>query len=170
MMVFLLFGDSLFFMRQLLGRPFTLLTALCLLVVWAVLRRRWLVLLVLLALATLLSQLFIFPLFIAGVGSVWLWRSKRTSSVLCAGASVAGTSAGLALHPQPLEYLRYLAMGFFGTLVPFSGSGVDGSEVHSGFSKNALHVILGIGIVCVLLLPILLQRQMTREMSTEGPA
>src|SRR3989344_6577159 len=106
----LFLGDFHFVHRILLGRPFPFFTALVLLAIICLFQRRLILLGATLFAATLLSHLFIFPLAVSIFGVAWLLviRDKR-SALRASVAVVTGVGMALAVHPQSMAYLTYLA-------------------------------------------------------------
>lgn len=141
-------SDHEFITRILLGRPFVWATVFALMALDAILRRKHFVVAAILLLATLFSQLFVFPLFFAGVGVVWLVCDRRFRDARVLGiAMLVGTGLGLALHPQAAEYLRYLAQVFL--QIPFASRSLSlGSEMHPSYNVSAS---VGIFSVCIIL-------------------
>lgn len=126
----LLFGDRLFFLRTLLGRPYLVMTAVVITLLHLLKRKHWLLISVLLCVATLLSHLFIFPVAIAGVYFVWFVLQRHTRDALhCAASVIVGVGVGLILHPQTTEYVRYMSVFF---RIPFLTDLNLGSEMRIG--------------------------------------
>jgi len=129
----LIFADKIFLYRLLLGRPFILITALLLIIFRGVIEKRWLLVSTCLLIATLFSQLFVFPFFIVCFGCGWLWLLKdRKSSIKIFASSCAAIVIGLMLHPHSLEYIRYLLMVFL-RIPCASDSLILGTEMQSGY-------------------------------------
>jgi hypothetical protein len=124
-----------FYYRLLLGRPFVLQTAFALLVLGAVLARRpwWVALGLLVAVPT--SQLFVFPLALALVGSVWLWcEGEREMARRCLLATLGGGLLGLVLlQPAPVAYVSYLVAVF--VRIPFLSSVELSGEMQGGLTS-----------------------------------
>src|SRR5438874_2308934 len=81
--------------RRLLGRPFPLLTAIAIFILWAVLKKRWWLAGGLMIVAVLLSHLFVFPLAVAGLVSFWnainrRWRDSAYGAISCMTGTVVG--------------------------------------------------------------------------------
>ncbi len=137
-----------FLYRVLLPRPYTLITILSLLVLWAVLQRRAWLLLPLVALSVLTSQLCVFPVAFMVAGAVWLCCMREYGvAVKIALYSAAGVLIGLLLHPTPLAYLEYLYTVFL--RIPFLSAQVGpSSEMQSEvlFSPFAILAIMGISV------------------------
>lgn len=132
LVVLLLCGDGLFLLRILVGRPFVLLTAITLLMLLSILSKRSTGAGIILTLSVLLSQLFVFPMFVWLVGVMWLcsikdWRNASRFVVI----GLLGLLLGFALHPQTVEYLQYLVDVF--VRIPFLSIGL-GTEMMSGFA------------------------------------
>ena len=96
-LILLLFlGHPLFLSRTLLGRPFTLMTALFVLVLWAIFERRVFTVALLLAFGVLLSQLFLFPLLLVLSAVAWFWwDGKRALALKMAVAAFIGSASSL---------------------------------------------------------------------------
>lgn len=146
--LFLLFGDRLFFGRLFLARPFSIITTLCLLSVYAVIHRKWIIALCITLAASMLSHLFIFPLGICGLGALWLWliHEKKTAYRIL-GGSIGGVLLGIALNPNSVGYLQYLFTVF---LQPaFSKNLGVGMELYSGLGLGSLIMepVIGISII-----------------------
>jgi len=147
------FGSETFMFRLMLGRPFVLITALLLLTVSCIVERRPIFLGILLALATLFSHLFIFPLGVAIMGSIWLFLLReRKAAFLSLGASVLGVGIGLILHPDGVLYLQWIKDIIFA--IPFSKDLDLGGEVYSGlgFGDVSVFLILAVSILVVVTL------------------
>ncbi len=141
----LVFGDTQFMGRFLFGRPYALMTAVSLFVLYALLERRWILLTCLLAVSVLLSQLFVFPLlFCLCALAVFLFQRLHKESLLLCGAIVGGIAMGFLLHPQTGIYLQYLFTVFF--RIPFLQSIGLSREMQSGIYDNATLSLL----VCVM--------------------
>jgi hypothetical protein len=136
--------DPGFFGRLLLGRPFVWGSVFSLLILDAVLRRQALAAFAVLLLATLFSQLFVFPFVVAGAGTLWLLLSgKRRDALKLAACSFLGVGAGVLLHPHALEYALYLGDVFL--RIPFASSTLSlGSEMHPSMSGSAPVALLGV--------------------------
>lgn len=150
-LLLLLFGSPIFLFRILIGRPFVIMTGLFLLTYFLVLRQRFFFLASVLVLGTLFSHLFIFPLGVAIVGSLWLFFSgQRRSALLCLFAALAGVLLGFLLHPHQAAYASWLITMFL--RLPFSkGLGV-GAELHSAFGFADIPVFLMGGVLSLLVL------------------
>lgn len=154
-LVLLLYGSSTFLFRLLLGRPFVIVTGLFLLVYLSVLHRQYVFLLPLLAFATLFSHLFLFPLLVALVGSLWIFlRGQKRQAFLCAFSSLSGVLLGFLIHPHRRAYVQYLMDILLPN--PFSKDLGLGGELHSGFGFADIPVflmlsalfLLGVLLVC----------------------
>ena len=147
----LLFGDTQFMGRFLLGRPYALMTAMMLFVLWSILERKWIMLTFLLAISVLLSQLFVFPLIIclcAILSFCIVHQRKNAASIFV--ASFAGVLIGLLLHPHPLSYVQYLITAFL--RIPFLGSIGLSREMQMGISDVAMiSVLIGLGVATLLI-------------------
>ncbi|MDD5026379.1 MAG: hypothetical protein PHH13_03310 [Candidatus Peribacteraceae bacterium] len=132
----LLFGEAGFFLRLFLARPFILMSCVLVLVILAIVQRRTWALIPLLALAILLSHLFIFPLIASCIGVLWLLSVGDAPRARIAALSiVAGTGLGLLLHPQASAYLHYLFTVFLQPV--FSQQMSHGTELWRGFGMGA---------------------------------
>jgi hypothetical protein len=133
----LLLGDKTFSFRILLGRPLTLITALTLLSFFFLIRERFIALGFLQAILTLLSHLFLFPLLVSvvGAGILFVTGQKRRAALLITCA-LSGVAIGLAMHPLPLEYIRYLWVIFVQTPIAHLPNGA--AEMRSGFGSLAI--------------------------------
>lgn len=133
-----------FYGRLLLGRPFVWSTVFSILALAFVLRRSFLPLGVLLFIATLFSQLFIFPLCLAACGVLWLFLlGEKTAATTMGIAAALGTAAGAAAHPDALAYVVYIATVFL--RIPFEARSLNlGTEMYPGLSMaTAPLAILG---------------------------
>ncbi|TSC99780.1 MAG: hypothetical protein Greene101449_514, partial [Candidatus Peregrinibacteria bacterium Greene1014_49] len=135
LLVFLMPG---FYGRLLLARPFVWSTIFALLALDAVLRRRWISLGIVLCVATLFSQLFIFSLAFGVIGIGWLLTlGDRRSAARGLMSITLGTIAGVALHPHPFAYVQYIATVFL--RIPFEAHTLNlGSEMYPGFFEGAV--------------------------------
>jgi hypothetical protein len=155
LLVVLLWGDALFFGRVLLARPFVLMTALVLVELQLILKRRLLAVAALIVAATLFSHLFVLPLGIAVAASGWMWSfGERNRAYQLLFVSLLAVAVGVLLHPHPWQYLHYLWFVFL--RIPFSQSLPLGVELYSGF-RMSLVPVATLGIA-VLLLAAELQR------------
>lgn len=136
----LILGNTQFALRITLGRPVFLMVALTLWVIYAILQRKHIVLCVLLLLATLLSHLFVFPLFIVLTGVAWfLTNGDRREAVSALLWSAIGVVVGILIHPHSLPYLHYLSNVFF--VIPFLSESLDlGTEFRSESLYATLHL------------------------------
>ncbi len=135
-LLLLVFGDTQFMGRFLLGRPYALMTAMALFVLYAIFERRWMLLTVLMLISVLLSQLFTFGLFICLCGIFAYAFTGHTRDALKAGtATVTGVLLGFLLHPQPLLYLEYLYAVFL--KIPFLHFIGLSREMQSGIVDGA---------------------------------
>lgn len=144
----LLFGNQEFTFRLLFGRPFVVVTAVTMLLFLCVIRQRPLLVAILMAVATLLSQLFVFPFVISILGcALFWWRGESKVSLRLFLASMIGLTFGFLLHPFPLEYVRYIWLIF----LPTSSTGFPdrGSEMFSGFGNEGLLFVVG-GLIVLL--------------------
>ncbi|PIQ76227.1 hypothetical protein COU78_04675 [Candidatus Peregrinibacteria bacterium CG10_big_fil_rev_8_21_14_0_10_49_24] len=141
LLVLLLLGHVQFSMRLLIGRPLILMVALSIVVWSTALQKKAVASGVLLAIATLLSHLFLFPFFIVVCAGVWLWtlHDKRSAiEMLVAGAT--GVAAGFALHPQSMEYMHFFFTVFL--RIPFMQNLPLGTELQSGIGRMAAPIAL----------------------------
>lgn len=152
LILLLLLGHRTYTYRLLFGRPFTLVTALTLLLLLSILRERFLWSGLLLCVLTLLSHLFIFPLGVSMVGCVWLaYTGRKTSAVRLFWLSMGGVAVGFLLHPTSVEYLRYLWLVFIkSSFYPLFDKG---SELGSGLGRGViLYPLLGLAVLLQALL------------------
>jgi len=147
LVLLLLFGHSNFTYRLLLGRPFVVVSGLTLLIGLAVVRGRPVAVSLLLVVLTFLSHLFFFGLAVSLVGSLWLlWRKRRGLALRMLCWSFAGVAAGIALHPLPLEYARYLFLIFM--KIPFLDLPDRGTELYPGvFHGETVYAMLGFAVL-----------------------
>ena len=141
LLVFVMQG---FYGRLVLARPFVWSTVFSLLALDAVLRRRWVQLTCVLLIATLFSQLFVFPLLLALSGVAWLLSLRDRRAAITATTCIAlGVLAGVALHPHPVSYVLYIVAVFL--RIPFEARSLNlGTEMYPGFlSATAPTAILG---------------------------
>lgn len=143
----LLFGNMQFTLRLLLGRPLLITVALCVLVLAAVLKRKIQVVGILIALATLLSHMFPFPVFIAVCGCMWLVSITENKTALqLAVYSVIGVAIGVALHPQSLSYIHYMCTVFLRE--PFLTPIHNATEMQSGYARmGAMAAVTGLAVL-----------------------
>jgi hypothetical protein len=152
----LLFGEQTFTMRMLIGRPFTLMTAVILFAIWAITDRRDLLIGVLMLFSVLLSQLFVFPLMIACIAIFSLFlRSERNRALLLTLYVFMGLVLGFCLHPQAGEYLLYLHDVFL--KIPFLDSEASlSTEMQPGiwvFSLSILVILLASALLIACDIP-----------------
>ena len=151
LLLLLAFGEMPFYSRFFLARPFPLMTAIVILTVMAVLHRKWIVLLPLLCVATLLSHLFVLPLGIGIIGALWLWSfGEKKASLSVVTATAAGVLLGLVLHPAPFAYLHYLVTIFIRIPFLFNRRADMGSEMYSAFSVGPSAAIPVAGIIVLM--------------------
>ncbi|MBI3332193.1 hypothetical protein HYZ99_04550 [Candidatus Peregrinibacteria bacterium] len=143
-------GNHIFLGRTLLARPFTLVTALYLLLLFAIIDRRRILAGVILAVTVLASHLFVFSLAASVVGVGWLIAQKRTSDALRLGSAiVCGIGLGLILHPQTSAYVLYLSDVFL--RLPFQHPGSI-SELRFSLQWSAASILswasvaIGVGV------------------------
>lgn len=130
-LMLLVFGDQQFMGRFLFGRPYALMTSMTLLVLWAVLERRWLWVAALMAMSVLLSQLFVFPLLVCACAFlVHFLSAKKHDAMSLLIAASAGAIAGFLLHPHAMEYASYFTTAFI--RIPFLKSIGLSHEMNSG--------------------------------------
>ena len=113
-----IFFEPVMLGRLLIGRPFLLITALLVLSLGGILTKRAWIQLPVAALSLMISQLFVFPVLIAGLGCLWYVSIKKyvlTKRTII--ACMLGCLIGLLLVPGPLAYLQYLAAVFL--QIPF---------------------------------------------------
>jgi hypothetical protein len=140
----LVFGDMQFLGRFLLGRPYALMTTLMLFVLYACLERRYILLSLLLMIGVLLSQLFVFSLFLCACAFfVCLLKKDYRQAILLSSATVIGVALGLLLHPHSFLYIDYLVTVFL--KIPFLKSIGLSSEMKSGLVDGAF-----LSVICIL--------------------
>ncbi|MFA5799784.1 MAG: hypothetical protein WC840_02385 [Candidatus Peribacteraceae bacterium] len=152
LILLLLFGHRTYTYRLLFGRPFTLVTALTLLLLLSILRERFLWSGLLLCVLTLMSHLFFFPLGVSMVGCVWLaYTGRKTSAIRLFWLSMGGVAVGFLLHPTSVEYLQYLWFVFIkSSFYPLFDKG---GELGSGLGKGViLYPLLGFAVLLQTLL------------------
>lgn len=139
--------DSGLYVRLLLGRPFVWSTIFSLLTLDAILRRRPAAVALVLLLATLFSQLFVFPLLVVGAASLYSLLCRRVGDgVWIALATLIGVVAGILLHPHSWEYVQYLVHVFI--QIPFSSRTLSlGSEMQPSMSASPAVALLGITLL-----------------------
>ena len=161
------FGSSIFSFRLMLGRPFVLVTSLLLLVLYAVIERRWILLGFLLLLSVLFSHLFVFPLGAASLGALWwLWRRDVRAACFAFAAVATGVIFGVILHPQSIEYLTWMKDIFF--LIPLSKNRDLGGEVYSGLGFGDISVFLVLALAALLIVLLALRGEL-KEATTKHP-
>lgn len=134
LILLLVLGEVSFTNRLLLARPFLLITAITLVLLRCILEKRVLLIGICLLLAVLLSQLFIFPLFIVGCGVVWLCTQQEWKRGGCiAIAAALGVLLGWLVHPHSADYLTYFITVFF--KITGRDTASLGQEMHSGFGR-----------------------------------
>lgn len=140
-LIILVFGDTQFMGRFLFGRPYAVMTALSLFVLWAIIERRWIILGICLSASVLLSQLFIFPLLfcICGLMTFLLFQKYRDAASISI-TSIVGILLGFMLHPHPLLYSEYMDTVFL--KIPFLQSIGLSREMTFGILKGAFLSIL----------------------------
>ncbi len=159
--------NAAFFFRLLLGRPFPLLTALMLVLLWALLQRRWWIAAGILAVSVLFSQLFVFPLFVGCVVIAWMTVTVRPRRVLpCALACAGGTAAGFILHPAPADFLRYFFAVFLA--IPLLAGGENGIEMQGGMYGDAVSVFAALGLTVVMFMVLFHGRRLTPRTFVES--
>lgn len=147
----LIFGNGAFLLRLLIARPFTIMTAVSLLTLHAIVNERWWLVGLLLACAVLLSHLFVFPLSLALLGGLWLaQRRKRHDAIRLTGASVLGVALGLLLHPHALNYLHYLGTVF--VRIPFLKAIGIGAELYSGWGNGDASIATALALSALIVL------------------
>jgi len=148
-LLLLVFGETQFMGRFLFGRPYALLTAMTLFVIYAMKERHWMFVSVAIAISVLLSQLFVFPLFLCacGVAAFLVTKELRDACRLMI-ASVCGVFAGLILHPEPLLYAQYLLTVFL--KIPFLKSIGLSREMQAGLTNSSALSVLAVAAVILL--------------------
>lgn len=161
----LVFGDAQFLGRFLIARPYSLMTVVALGVLYCLLQKRFILLGVLMTIAALLSQLFVFPLFLCGSAlAAFLLTKKYREALRLSFATVIGTAAGLILHPNPWSYISYLFMAFL--RIPFLKSIGLSREMQSGiFDVSAIGVSLLFAITVLL---VVLHAQHKKSLKTDA--
>jgi len=157
----LFLGNVQWMLRLLLGRPVFMMVSLLLLLLLSFLQRKTWPLLPLMTIATLLSHLFVFPLFLCLLGSLWFVLQREYRKASCSMVYAAlGVSVAFLLIPQNLNYVHYIAEVFL--KVPFNVQLFTGTEMQSGIHRMApIVVLLG---ACTLFLRILrMQGRTTKE-------
>jgi hypothetical protein len=135
LILLLLFGHQDFTHRLIAARPFVVMTAVSLFLLWSVLRSMHWLTVPLMAALVLLSHLFVFPLLICAAGCAWHLFGKRTCDAAMLGAvAVLGAVIGFAVHPAGMEYLHYIGTAFFA--IPFLPD--RSMELRGGFGEGAL--------------------------------
>jgi hypothetical protein len=156
-LMLLVFGDTQFMGRFLLGRPYSLMTAMALFIIWSILQRRWILLSIVLVLSVLLSQLFVFPLFFCACALLAFLLAKHYGDALkLSAATIIGTICGFLLHPHPLFYLQYLLTAFL--KIPSLKSIGLSREMHSGIFDGSFLSMLAV-TATIILFAIRLHRQ-----------
>ena len=152
LILLLVLGHEGFTFRLLIGRPFPLMTALTLLLILCIIKKRHVFAGLILTALTLLSHLFVFPLGVAFLGIAWLWLSgKKKDATILLISSVLGVAAGVLLHPMPFEYLNYMRDIFFQT--PFMDFPDRAVELTTGFGNGGpIFIILAFIILLHFLL------------------
>jgi len=153
LLLLLVWGSDMYTWRLMLGRPFTLGVSVFLLLLWAILCRRYWMVTALTAVSVCLSHLFLFTLPLLCLGGVWLLAERKTpikSAVLLFTASIFGLLLGFALHPQGSEYFKYLAGTFVS--IPFSKNLDLGGEFASGLYQPDAAVLFGISVLGISLI------------------
>ncbi|MDA1208938.1 MAG: hypothetical protein O2904_02810 [bacterium] len=130
-MMILLLEYTMFYARLHLARPYVLILLIAIGVLWCTIHRKIYRVCALLALGTLLSNLFLIPLIFASWGCIWLWCiGERKTGVHLALLSLTGVGVGIVLHPDSLDYARYLCTVFYQAVL---FSGIDRpAEMQSG--------------------------------------
>lgn len=167
-LLLVLAGDPQFLGRFLLARPFALQTAVFLMILWSVLGRRVFLTAFLLAVAVLLSQLFVFPLLLCLARICWLLLLKRRKEGMTLLLAVAvGTSAGILLHPESFAYAEYLFTVFL--RVPFLKSTVELSREMqtSVFDVSMMSVLILTGACCLFFVQFLTKRDAREILRSE---
>ena len=143
LLLMLLLGDQLFTQRILIARPFVFTSAFTLIMIKVVLERRVLLAALCMLVATLFSQLFVFPLFVLGCGCLWIYTlGERKKSITLATAGLIGVFVGILIHPHSWEYMQYIVLVF--SKIPFMKHIRLGGEMYSGFSSsNSLFALVG---------------------------
>lgn len=151
LLILLVTGDMNFLYRLLLARPFPLMTALVLLSVWAVHKRHFILLGVLMGVAVLFSHLFILSLSIlALLCCSFLWTGKMKDGASIAAATILGLLAGFLFHPHRFAYAEYLATIFL--KIPFLKNLPISSEMGSGLLTDMVPLMVIGGITAGILL------------------
>jgi len=150
----LLFGVGTFFGSFLIARPYSLVTIASLGVLYCLLQRKYVVLVPLLIVSTLLSQLFVFPFFFCACAiAIQLFTKRYAQSLRLTLYSTVALIAGLLLHPHPRSYISYLFTAF--ARIPFLKSIGLSREMQSGIldiSMIGIAILIAVGILLVVLL------------------
>ncbi len=150
----IIFGDLQFLGRFLLGRPYALMTGVTLLLLWAILKNRWALATLFLALSVLLSQLFVFPLLIAVCAlPAYFFAGRVAHCKSLFAVIILGLAAGFTLHPYPAEYLSYITTVFL--QIPFLksvGLSVEMQSSITDLSFMSVTIAVGFAALTVLIL------------------
>jgi len=148
LVLLLIFGHEGFLFRLLIARPFTVITALTVLLMLFIIKKKNIPAGITMVLLVMLSHIFVFPLGVAliGVFLSYMNKNKQKSLSLFAAVSV-GTLVGFFLHPEPIEYLKYMGLVFFRT--PFMNFPDRATELSGGLGEGG--IIFVITAVIVLL-------------------
>lgn len=129
----LLYFEPAFTIRLFLSRPFVPVTAMTLLAMTFVMRRNSVAVFLSCCISVLLSQLFVFPVFFSLLGGVFLMKYDKKSGAGVMTSSLIGMTVGLLLHPQTLEYIRYMVNVFM--MIPFTKDVYAGMEMGSPLTR-----------------------------------
>lgn len=137
----LIFFEPSFFYRLLVARPYELVTPFVLLIPVAAIAKRPSLIALSLALSALLSQVFLFPLFIALACVLWRLSLRQWLLALQLLSWILfGVLLGFFFHPEPFAYATYVLHTFI--RIPFIQGIQLGTEMQSG-------VFLGFRMFCV---------------------
>lgn len=165
LLAILLLGNIQFTLRAFLARPALILSALTVLCYLLILKRQWELLFGLLVFCTLLSHLFVIPLFILALCVLWHWsRFQDAEGFVLAFIVMSAVLLGIWLHPQSQNYLHYLATIF--TKLPFLLHLDVGTEMKSGFGREATLLAM-LGVITLALLAGIAQHKATLRLYHE---
>lgn len=132
LILLLVLGEPSYSSRLFLARPLLLMTPLILLVTYATYAKRPWIIGICLAVAMLLSQLFVFVACMVAWGLLWtlLIERDRQQAMHMAAASIIGGIGALILHPDPVAYIEYVHTVFL--KIPALDLANQASEMQSG--------------------------------------
>lgn len=151
----LMFFEPSFFYRLLVARPYELVTPFALLIPVAAIMKRPSLIALSIALSVLLSQVFLFPLFIACACVLWrLTLREWLPAAELFSWILLGVLLGFFFHPEPLSYATYVLRTF--VRIPFIPGIQLGTEMQSG-------VLLGFRMFCITAVIALLHASLFRD-------